>query len=125
MARLVLVPQAIVGPYPTTPVTANALDFVFTPAGASFADGAGFTMTGREIILVQNLNVGAQTVTITSMPDAYNRLGTITTYSVGIAEFAMIYVPQSGWMQTDGQLYMAASAADVGFAIIRLPANTP
>jgi hypothetical protein len=122
MSRLVLTPQQIIPSYPVTPLTANAADFVFTPAGASFADGAGFTMTGREILLIQNLNVGAQTVTINSVMGEMNRTGNITAYSIGIAEFAVIpCLALAGWRQTDGQLYFSASAADVGFAVLRLP----
>jgi hypothetical protein len=125
MARATLTPQAVAASgYPTLPLTANAADIVFTAAGAGFADGHQFAHTGREIILVQNANVGAQTVTVSSVADPnMKRTGDITTYSVGASEFACFGpFPVDGWRQTDGNMYLAATATDVKFAILRLPA---
>jgi hypothetical protein len=122
MARLALTVQNVIAKYPALPLTASSADFVWTAAGADFADGASFTLTGKEILLVRNDNVGAQTVTVSSVVDPYNRTGNITTYSVGIGEFAVFPpFPKEGWAQTDGKLYFAASAADVYFAVLRLP----
>jgi len=122
MAVLDLTPQTVIPKYPATPLTANAADFVWTAAGADFADGARFPHTGKEIILVRNDNVGAQTVTIESAVDEKNRVGNITTYSVGIGEYAAFPpFPVVGWRQTTGYLMLEASAADVSFAILRLP----
>lgn len=121
MARLLLTPKSLPLKYPALPITANALDFAFTPAGADFADGAGFVMTGKEILIVHNANIGAQTLTVSSVIDPYKRTGDITTYSIGIGEYAVF--PQfqlEGWKQTDGYLYFAASATDVEFAVLRL-----
>jgi len=122
MARLVLTPKVLLPGYPVTPLTAESADFTWTAAGAAFADGAGFQLTGKEILLVQNTNAGAQTVTILSVIDPYKRTGDITTYSVGIAEFAVFPMfPVDGWRQADGQLYFAATATDVKFSVLRLP----
>ena len=122
MARLALTVQEPCGSYPTLPLTASAEDFTWTASGASFADGAGFTMTGRELILVRNDNAGAQTITFSSTVDAYNRDGDITAYSIGISEYAMFGpFKKDGWVQADDKLYFAVPAADVYFAIVRLP----
>lgn len=121
MARLAVPIIEVVAGYPVTPVAANALDFVFTNAGASFADGAGFPLTGREVLVCRG-GAAPQTVTISSVIDEQNRKGDITTYSLGTGEFMAIQVPIPGWRQPDGQLYFAASATDVGFAVLRLPA---
>lgn len=121
MAVLTLTPKSLPAKYPTTPITANALDFTWTAAGADYADGARFTLTGKEILLVHNGNVGAQTVTITSQVDPYNRTGHITAYSLGAGEYAVF--PQfqlTGWADGSGYLILAASAADVEFAVLRL-----
>jgi len=121
MARLVLTPITVIGKYPTLQPAANALDIAFTPAGASFADGAGWTLGSCDVLLVQNLNAGAQTFTISTVIDEYGRTGDITAYSVGIAEFAAFGpVALAGFKQADGQVYIAAAAADVGFAVLRL-----
>lgn len=122
MAVLTLTVQSLIAKYPVTPLTANAADIVWTAAGADFADGARFVHTGRELILVRNDNVGAKTVTITSVADPKGRLGNITTYSVGASEYAAFGpFPVLGWRQTTGYLMLSASAADVFFAILRLP----
>lgn len=122
MARLVVPVTEIVSGYPATPLAANALDFVWTNAGAAFADGAGFIHTGREVLLIRNANAGAQTVTISSVADAQNRKGDITAFSFAAGEFGAIQVPVAGWRQPDGQLYFAATATDVAFAVLRLAA---
>ena len=125
MARLVLTPQDVISSYPITPLTANSADFTWTASGVDFADGAGFPMTGQEILLVRNDNIGAQTITIEGPVDKYNREGDITTYSIGAGEFAVFpSFPKEGWVQADGQLYFEVTAADLYFAVIRL-AITP
>lgn len=121
MARLAITKKNLLGNYPTLPISANAADFAFTQAGADFADGASFDMTGREILIVHNGNVGVQTVTISSVPDALGRSGDITTYSLGIGEYAVFqFFKMEGWKQTNGKLYFAASAADVEFAVLHI-----
>ena len=126
MARLNLNTAGIttvLAKYPALPLTVNSADIVWTASGADFADGAKFTLTGREVLLIRNDNAGAQTVTITSVIDDKNRTGDITAYSIGIGEYAVMppFSPE-GWMQTDGCLYFAASAADLYFAVLRVPA---
>ncbi len=72
---------------------------------------------------MRNDNAGAQTVTITSEADEKNRLGDIEDYSVGIGEYAMFGpFPRDGWADSGGYLNFEASAADMYFAVIRLPA---
>lgn len=121
MARLALTPQTLPGSYPALPLSANSVDVTFTAAGASFADGAGFPLTGGEILLVKNANVSAQTVTISSVADDLKRTGDISTYSIGASEIA-VFGPfeLKGWRQADGKLYIAASATDVQFAVLKL-----
>lgn len=106
--------------YPVTPITALSLDFVFTPAGADFADGAEFTLTGKEIVIVGG-GAGGGTVTVTSYADDYNRLGNITAYAVGAGLFSVLpQFQQKGWRNPSGKLHMAASIATVTFAVLRL-----
>jgi hypothetical protein len=123
MARATLTPVAVaVCGYPTLQPAANAADYVYVDAGAAFAAGHQFVHTGRELILVHNANGAAQTITISSVIDDEKRTGDITTYSVGIGEYAVFGpFPVDGWRQTDGNLYLAASATDVGIAVLRLP----
>ena len=123
MARLALTPQEPPGKYPATPLGANSADLTFVAAGADFADGFSYPLTGRELLLIRNDNVGAQTVTIDSVVDDKNRLGDIETYSIGIGEYAMFGpFPPHGWQQANGSLYGEVSAADLYLAVILLPA---
>ncbi len=110
-----------VGPYPTLPVSALALDFVFT-AVDTVNDNA-FIFTGREIIVVRNTDGGPQTVTLTSAPDpTTQRTGDITTYTVGAGLFSAFLASQlAGWRQSDGRFYLTASNVAVEFAILRFP----
>ena len=124
MARLALTPQAppSLNGYPALPLSADSADLTFTPAGASFADGAGFAMSGRELLIVRNPTAGALTATITSVADRRKRTGNITAYSIGAGELAVFGpFPPEGWQQSDGQLYIAGSAAGLEFAVLRLP----
>lgn len=120
MSRLAVTPFSLPAKYPVLQPSANAWDITWTAAGASFAEGAGFPLTGKEILLVKG-GAAPQTVTISSVVDPYKRTGDITAYAVGIGEFVMM--PQfqvDGWQQADGQLYFAANAADVSFLVLRL-----
>lgn len=121
MARLDLTPTALLSSYPTLPISANALDVLFTAAGADFADGAGFTLTEDEILLAYNPDSAAHTITISSKADAYNRTGDISAYSLGAGEFCVFpQLKKDGWIQSDNKLYFAADNALVRFAVLRL-----
>ena len=119
MARTALTVQDVPGKYPGS-IGVNAADFTW--AAADIVDQNSFPCTGREIVLVRNDNVGPQTVTINSVADPYKRTQDVTAYSVGIGEYAFFGpFPVVGWRQADGNVYLEASAADVFFAVVRLP----
>ncbi len=118
MPRTALTVLTPPGPHPGT-VSADAADFAWE-AGDN-VNGNDFSPTGEELLLIRNDNVGAQTVTITTVADKLGRTGDITTYSVGIGEYA-VFGPFAveGWRQTDGKIHVACSAADVMFALMRI-----
>jgi co-chaperonin GroES (HSP10) len=120
MTRLVLTPQKLLGAYPALQPAANAADVTFTSAGSGYANGASFPVTGGEILLVKNGENTSQTITIISVVDELKRSGNITNYNIGAGEIAAFgpFQPE-GWMQDDGQVYIAASADDVSFAVLR------
>ena len=122
MPRLDLSAQTTPGSYPTLPLSANAADFTWTAAVASFADGFSFPWTGKEVLLVRNDDAAAQTVTINSVADdRHKRTGDIAAYSVGAAEYAALGpFGSDGWKQSTGLVHGAASDADVKLAVIRL-----
>lgn len=85
-------------------------------------NGNETTCTGKELVIVHNTDVGAQTVTINAAPDEFGRTGAITDYSVGVDEYAVFGpFPTTGWRQTDGKLYINVADAAVELGILRLP----
>jgi len=118
MARIDLTPNTKPTAYPTLPVSANGLDVAFEAADPTNKNQ--FAPSGDDLVLVWNQDVGAQTVTLTSVADDLNRTGDISAYSVGVDEIAMIRVKSKGFLQTDGKIYLEASAATVFFAVIPL-----
>lgn len=112
-----LTPVSIPGKYPSTPLAALAAEF--TPVATDLA-GNTFKNTGKEIIVLQNTDVGAVTVTITSQPDEKNRLGTITAYSLPASGFAGFGpFPTLGWNDAAGLLLFTSSDVDLLAAVLR------
>lgn len=123
-APTVITVQNILAPFAA--VTAGAADF--TVAAGTITDGDTFQCTGMELLFVQNTDVGAQTITITSVVDEKNRTGDITTYSIGASEFAVFTIGLTnaqGWKSSAGTVRITVSSANVKVAVLRLPAGYP
>ena len=119
MARKQIPVIAPLGPYPTLPVSALALNFVFTTADSVNFDQ--FNFTGRELIIIRNSTGGALTVTLESIADDLRRTGDITTYTVGIGLFSCFWVGAlPGWNQA-GQFFLKSSASTMDYAVIKIP----
>jgi hypothetical protein len=97
---------------------ALALDFVFSAMDNS--NGNCIVMNGPLLLLFTD--GGANTMTISSVPDALGRSGDITAYAVGSGLYSAIYVPVNGFRQTNGYLYLTASNAAVLVAAFACPA---
>lgn len=102
-------------------------DILNTPVdpGLTAADnvnGNEYRATGRELVLVYNPTGGPLTVTVTSQPASRTgRLGDITTAVVAAGSLAAFQIfPRDGW-ESGGVILIAASAATVEIAVIRLP----
>ncbi len=121
MARSDFTPQTLVGGYGDYSV-ADVADLTFAAfTGTSGDDGNQFVASGRDIVIVRNDNVGAQTVTFSSVDDPFGRTGNIAAYSLAAGEYAIFGAFNvDGWRQADGKMYLEASAADVFCAVIRL-----
>lgn len=117
MARVLVAAQTpLSSPYfPTTPLgagTATLSEQAADPALGNYAP----IVTGKTYIFAHNTNVGAQTITFTSIVDAQNRTGDITTYSIaaaGIAWFGPFVTSPAGWSQSGNQVWFTASDASV------------
>jgi hypothetical protein len=105
--------------YPTFPIAPDSLDVAFTVGDA--VNGLEYVATGRELVLMRNVNAGPQTFTLKSVKDELNRTGDITTYSMGAGEFAPLYPPLKGFQQPDGKVYIDVSHNDVNIMVLRLP----
>ena len=115
MARTELTPIAAPGCYVTAPTQV-------TLTGADVPNKNSVMLTGRELLLIQNADTVAHNITITSVPDDKNRLGHITSFSVGAGLYYVFGPVQlAGWQQTDGRLYFEADNALIKFAVLRLP----
>lgn len=117
MARATLTPQVLPGPFEANPY------MVVTWAAADVANGNQFRLTGEQILLVRNDDVGAQTVTVTSA--ALNgRTKDVTALSLAAAAtVAFSKFNSPGWQQSDGMLYFSGAHANIKFAIIDLASN--
>jgi hypothetical protein len=92
-----------------------------TMTAADVANLNSVTAEGNDLIIAHNTGAGAHAVTITSAVDPFGRLGTITSESIA-AGAIRIYgpLPISGWIQTDGKIYLSADHAEVKFGIVKL-----
>lgn len=117
MARVTLTKTTIEGPFGDYGAGEADLNL----QAADITDKNQFKCTGKDIVIAQNTDVGAQTVTITSYADPYGRTKDITAYSLAADDVA-IFGPfgTTGWMQADGYVYLEASAATVKFAVVAL-----
>lgn len=120
MPRVTLTPIAPLGPYPSLPVAANALDLTMTAADATNKQQVLFN--GPKLILAQNTHAStAYTVTFTSKGDNRNRTGDVTSYQLEAGDIIAFKIDNAeGWQQADGYLYFEANNAAVKFAVINL-----
>jgi hypothetical protein len=111
-ARVLIAAQSVVGSYPVTPLTANAADLVET---AGDATNGHYTpiVEGKTVVIAHNTGAGARTVTFTSSVDTYNRLGTITAYSLGAGEISLPFGPfkVNGWSNVGPDVALADPSA--------------
>jgi len=117
MARTALTPVSKAAQ--TVAVVAGAADVGFV-AGDD-VNGNYWTPSEGDILLVQNTDVGAQTVTIDAAPDELGRDGAITAYSLAADDIAL-FGPfgRDGWMQTDNTVHVDVSDATVKLAVFHL-----
>jgi hypothetical protein len=100
-------------------VVADSADLVWTDSDSG--DGMQFTASGKDILLVRNDEVSAQTVTITTADDDIGRSGEVDAYSVGAGEIAVFGMFNTQhWRQTDGMVYVDMSDDGVQIIVVRV-----
>ena len=120
MARTAITPQAPLGSY--DPYAAGDADLAMNAStGAAGSSGNQFVSSGNDLVIVQNTDVGAQTITFTSVDDPYGRSEDITTYELDPDQIGMFGPFQvTGWRQTDNNVYFETSDAGMLIAVIPL-----
>ena len=114
MGRTALTVLPLSGPYPN-PLTLDAL----TWEAFDVVNDNDFVLTGREIILIRNDDVGAQLVTLESIASDKGRTGDVTL-TVAAAAYAMYQASSlGGWLQAGGKFFLKAADADVKVAIVQ------
>jgi hypothetical protein len=118
MAPVLINSQVPVGPYISGAPAGGALDLVKTAADASL--GNSFKLSGHEVLLAENTDTGAQTITITSSADAKGRSQDITTYSIAAGKTAAysFLSGQEGWIEGDGTCHVMASSALIKLSVL-------
>lgn len=125
MTATAITVQQLLSPFPTTPLTANSADIVFT--ALTVTEGDVFPCTGREVILISN-GTGTNTLTISSADDDKGRAEDITSYSLATGDFAVFGVGLTnslGWKNSSGQIKLTPSSAEIKCAVLRLPVGCP
>jgi len=98
---------------------ALALDWTLTAMDNSNANC--IIMNGPLLLVFYDSGANTMTITSNAAGDPLSRLGDITTYAVGSSLYSAIYLRPQGWRQTNGYLYLTASAAAVSVAAFACP----
>ena len=118
MARVNVVAQVAPGAYPV--VTAGSRVLAMQACDASLNNSTAI-VEGKTILIFQNTDSGAHTITIHSIADVpFNRTGNVTAYSLAAGAIAMFGpFKASGWKQaSEGDLWFEANDATVKVAVI-------
>jgi hypothetical protein len=115
-----------------TPITTTVLkqnnyavaagDLLLPMTAMDASNGNSFVATGREILLFQNTDSVAHTVTVTSVADALGRTdASLTTYSLsatpGLSAIEMKYL--AGWLESNGSDFLVTSSALVKVCVLQ------
>jgi hypothetical protein len=119
MARTAIAAQIPKGPFIQGQPAAGALDLVET--AGDVANGNSFVASGMDFLVVHNTDVGAQTFSISSMPDAFGRSQDVTNYSMAAGKISVFNLRDTrGWIQADGNIYINAGNANIKFAVLKI-----
>jgi len=113
-------PRTAIAPV-TVPGSTQYTGTVVTPAAADTTNQNSAIFTGKELIIAENTDVAAHTVTVTSVVDSFGRTKDIAAVSLAAGEWR-VFGPfdLTGWQQTDGLLYFEANHVGVEFVVLKL-----
>lgn len=114
MPRTTLTKTTALGSY-------NHAGVVLTMTAADVGNGNQFVANGKDLLVIHNTAGSDYTFTVTSTADAYGRTKDITTETIAAGAYKIVGpLELTGWIQTDGKIYLAASNAGVKFGIVAL-----
>lgn len=125
MARTAIVAQtpplnAAAGYYPATPLIASSANLTWT--GNSDPTNRQTTITeAKTLLLAQNTDTTAHTISITSVPDSQNRTGDISGYSIAPGAVACFGPFRAAGWGLSGQLQIDVSDSHIEMAVLTLP----
>lgn len=98
----------------------QAGDLVVPMAAMDATNGNSFAITGREVLLFQNTDTVAHTITITSIADGFGRVDTsLTNYSLAASAIVAIQMKElKGW-SNGGTVTMTTTSALVKIAVLQ------
>lgn len=78
-------------------------------------NGNQYTFTGREVLVMQNTDTSAHTISVNTIADPYGGTNTtLTSYSLPATSVSMIQMKYSqGWLQTGGVIQIAACSSNL------------
>lgn len=105
----------------TAPGSNNYAGVALTMTAADAVNQNQFVASGKDLIVAHNTGGSSYTITITSVADPYGRTKDVAAVSIGAGVY-MVFGPLelTGWVQTDGKVYIEANNASVKFGIVRL-----
>lgn len=105
----------------TAPGSTNYAGQALTMTAADISNYNEFVASGKDLIVAHNTGASSYTITVTSVADPYGRTKDISAVSIAAGVY-MIFGPLdlTGWVQSDGKIYLQASNAAVKFGVVRL-----
>lgn len=120
MARTTISAQTFPGNYPVLPFDAGEADLVETAVDDP-TDRETPLIDGKTVVLAHNTDTVAQTITIASAADTFNRFGDITAYSIAAGKIARFGPFKTAGWAVSGKLNIDVSDPLVRLAVITLP----
>ena len=115
MARTTLTKSTVLG-------TNTYAGVALTMTAADVANMNQFVAGGKDLLVIHNTGGSDYTYTVTSTADERGRTKDITTETVTAGTYKVVGpLELTGWVQSDGKIYIAASNAAIKFGIVALP----
>lgn len=111
----------IAGPYRKESETPQLSTITFTAADATNGNMINMPSERGVLVLFNNTDVGAQTVSVASSPDPHGRTADITDFSIAAGATVGRMFRPVGWEQSLGGRDLHIEASDAGVEIAAIP----